>query len=59
LPGVADTTVPVNDLFPVSGWFTSTEYVMVAVAPIRRLPVQPTVDALKETVPLVAAASFR
>ena len=44
LPGAAEPTVVVRTLTPVSGLLTVTEYVMVAVAPIARSPVQVSVD---------------
>ena len=40
LPAVADVIVLARTLFPVSGLFTVTENVMVAVAPAARFPVQ-------------------
>ena len=39
-PGVGDVTAVARTLSPVSGLFTVTEKVMVAVAPGARLPVQ-------------------
>ena len=40
VPAVAEVIVLARILFPVSGLFTVTEKVMVAVAPAARLPVQ-------------------
>ena len=40
LPAVAEVIVLARTLFPVSGLFTVTENVMVAVAPAARFPVQ-------------------
>jgi hypothetical protein len=40
LPPVAEVRVLDKMSFPVSGWFTVTENVIVAVAPTARFPVQ-------------------
>ena len=39
-PGAAEVTVMITSLSPVSGLFTVTEKVTVAVAPAARFPVQ-------------------
>ena len=44
-------------LFPVSGLFTVTENVMVAVAPTARFPVQVRFGLAYDSVPAVAVAS--
>ena len=44
-------------LFPVSGLFTVTENVTVAVAPGASVPVQVRFGLANETLPAVAAAS--
>ena len=59
LPGVADATVFVRVLSPVSGLFTVTEKLMVTAAPTARFPVQVRVEPAEArvTVPVVAVAS--
>ena len=57
LPAAAELTVLARMWFPVSGLFTVTENVIVAVAPIARLPVQVRFGLVNDTVPAVAAAS--
>ena len=57
LAGVGEVIAVTRVLSPVSGLFTVTENVMVAVAPAARLPVQVRFGLVKETVPLVATAS--
>ena len=58
LPVVADVIMPARILFPVSGLFTVTENVIVAVAPTARFPVQVRFGLANDTVPAVAAASL-
>src|ERR1700733_6788524 len=59
LPGVADATVFVRVLSPVSGLSTVTEKVIVTVAPTARFPVQARLESAgsRVTVPVVAVAS--
>ena len=57
LPGAAEVTALDRILFPVSGLFTVTENVIVAVAPGASVPVQVRFGLANETVPTVAAAS--
>ena len=58
LPGVAEVIVLARILFPVSGLFTVTENVIVAVAPTARFPVQVRFGLANDTVPAVADASL-
>ena len=57
LPAVAEVTVLVRILSPVSGVATVAEKVMVAVAPGARLPVHVRLGLANDTVPEVAVAS--
>ena len=57
LPTAADVTALDKILFPVSGLFTVTENVTVAVAPGASVPVQVRFGLAKDTLPTVAAAS--
>jgi hypothetical protein len=57
LPAVAEVIVLARTLFPVSGLFTVTENVMVALAPGARFPVQVRFGLAYETLPAVAVAS--
>ena len=56
LPAAADVTVCARTLSPVSGLFTVTENVIVAVAPTARFPVQVRIGLVKRPCPAVAAA---
>jgi hypothetical protein len=56
LPAVAEMTELVSSLSPVSGLFTVTENVTVAVAPTARFPLQVTSGLVNETLPVVAVA---
>ena len=56
LPTAADVTALDKIPFPVSGLFTVTENVTVAVAPGASVPVQVRFGLAKETLPTVAAA---
>jgi hypothetical protein len=58
LPVVVEVTVLARILFPVSGLFTVTENVMVALAPGARFPVQVRFGLANDTAPAVAAASL-
>ena len=58
VPSVAEVIVLVSVPFPVSGFFTVTENVMVADAPADRLPDQDRVGLENVTVPAVAEASL-
>ena len=55
---VVEVTVLARLLFPVSGLFTVTENVMVALAPTARFPVQVRFGLAKLTEPAVALASL-
>ena len=57
LLAVVEVTVLARVLFPVSGLFTVTENVMVAAAPMARVPVQVRLGLVNDTLPAVAAAS--
>ena len=57
LPAAAVVSVLARILSPVSGLFTVTENVIVAVAPGASVPVQVRFGLANETVPAVAAAS--
>ena len=57
LPAVAEVIVLARRWSPVSGLFTVTENVIVAVAPTARFPVQVRFGLANETGPAVAAAS--
>ena len=57
LPGVVEVTVLARMSFPVSGLFTVTENVTVAVAPTARFPLQVRFGLVKDAVPAVADAS--
>ena len=57
LPALAEVIVLARTLFPVSGLFTVTENVIVAVAPMARLPVQVRFGLANDTLPVVAVAS--
>ena len=57
LPAPVEVTVLARILFPVSGLFTVTENVIVAVAPGASVPVQVRFGLANETLPAVAAAS--
>ena len=56
LPVVAEVIVLARILLPVSGLFTVTENVIVALAPTARFPIQVRFGLEKLTLPLVAAA---
>ena len=58
LPAVVEVMVSTRTLSPVSGSFTVTEKVTVAVAPTARFPVQVRLELANETLPAVAAASL-
>src|SRR5450755_4192538 len=55
LPAVVEVTVLARMWSPVSGLFTVTENVIVAVAPAARSPVQVRAGLANDTVPMVAA----
>jgi hypothetical protein len=55
---VVEVAVLARVLFPVSGFFTVTENVMVALAPTARSPVQVRFGLAKLTEPAVALASL-
>ncbi len=55
LPAPAVVSVLARILFPVSGLFTVTENVIVAVAPGASVPVQVRFGLANETLPAVAA----
>ena len=55
---VVEVTVLARVLFPVSGLFTVTENVIVALAPTARFPVQVRFGLAKLTEPAVALASL-
>ena len=55
---VVEVTVLARVLFPVSGFFTVTENVIVALAPTARFPVQVRFGLAKLTEPAVALASL-
>ena len=57
LPAVAEVTLSTITLSPVSGLFTVTENVIVAVAPTARSPVQVRFGLENDTLPAVADAS--
>ena len=56
-PGVAEVIVLARLLLPVSGLFTVTEKVTVAVPPGDRFPVHDSTGEANDTDPPVAAAS--
>ena len=56
LPAVAEVMVEASTLSPVSGLFTVTVNVMVAVAPVARFPVQVRLGLAYDTEPAVAIA---
>ena len=55
---VVEVTVLARVLFPVSGFLTVTENVIVALAPTARFPVQVRFGLAKLTEPAVALASL-
>ena len=57
LPAAVEVTVLDNTWSPGSGLRTVTEYLIVAVAPTARSPVQARFGLLNETEPAVALAS--
>ena len=56
LPAVAEVMVLARIWFPVSGFFTVTENVIVALAPTARFPVQVRFGLANDAVPAEAAA---
>ena len=56
-PPLAEVIVLARTLFPVSGLFTVTENVIVALAPTARFPVQVRFGLANDTLPAVAVAS--
>src|SRR5664279_6587293 len=56
LPGAGEVTEVVSRWLPASGSATVTLYVMIAVAPTARSPVQVSVGSRKVTAPLVDRA---
>ena len=58
LPAAADVTVCARTLSPVSGLFTVTENVTVAVPPTARFPVQVSTGLVKPALPAVAVTSL-